>query len=186
MPPLKNLEIRPLSAPSARENKAELFGLFQLIPGVNYRPQDVTATKKDDGRVLHAKWKHSHAAFVDELPVGVLMAYEREAEGSEIYPENTLYLSELAVTKNYRGQGIAKLLLAQVIGQAVERGNFHKLRGPLNFSLQTAAVLANERAQRLYRSFGFKDVGYKDYDNRSDVVMRATPEEIIAANASRS
>jgi ribosomal protein S18 acetylase RimI-like enzyme len=45
------------------------------------------------------------------MPIAIIIAYERQLELNNLYPNNTLYISELAVKYEYRNKGIAKQLL---------------------------------------------------------------------------
>ena len=103
--------------------------------------------------------------------VAILIAYEREAD-DHLYKNNSIYISELAVAKNSQQKGIAKKLIKIFI----ENNKFLQLTGDLNFTIQTNSSDQNKHVVSLYKSFGFKEVGKKEYDNRTDVVLRLSAE----------
>lgn len=121
-------------------------------------------------RILHAKWNHSLIALDDEGNyAGVIIGYEREAEGNQQYPVNSIYLSDLAVAKKHQGKGWGKMLVGKWLELSEQRG-FLKLTGKLAFSVQTNSAAWNAHVQRLYEGFGFRKVAEKNYDNRVDNV----------------
>lgn len=166
-----------MNAEFASQHIDELYGLVQLIPEVSYTRDDLLAEAKADGRILHAKWQHSYAIAEGDKMVGIVMGYEREPDHTANYPENTLYISELAVDPEYQGRGFGRALLSKFLADALEKG-FTKLSGPLSFTVQTNTAAWNEPVRSLYESFGFEAIGQKDYGNRIDVVMRASPDAI--------
>jgi ribosomal protein S18 acetylase RimI-like enzyme len=172
--------IHPISSEEAAAHVDELYRLVSLIPEVPYDPQDLLATSKPDGRVMHAKWQHTYGVFSQGALVGFVMGYEREAEANSNYPVNSLYISELAIDPAYRGLGYARRLLRRQFQDVLSDG-FHVLEGPVVFSLQTNSAEWNESVRQLYHSFGFQDVGEKQYPNRRDVVMRASADEVEQA-----
>ncbi|MCF8336125.1 MAG: GNAT family N-acetyltransferase, partial [Bacteroidales bacterium] len=101
-----------------------------------------------------------------------LIAYERQAEEHPSYRENSLYISELAVDREYRGQGIARELLKTFFQHS---SRFKYLQGDLVYTVQTNSAGWNEPARRLYESFGYEPAGTKKYENRTDVVMKKRP-----------
>lgn len=177
MLPPSPVEIEKLTKELATAHIGDLVGLANQIPGVKYTAQDVLADHKGP-RDMHGKWDHSLAVFEGGRPIGLLMAYEREAEGNEQYPENTLYLSELAVSEDHRGQGIAKDMLRELFTKSNNESGFQVLSGELNYSVQTNSADWNSRVVELYESFGFKKRATKEYPNRTDVVLGAAKSEI--------
>lgn len=141
-------------------------------------PNDLLAEEKPDGRVMHAKWDHTYEITDDGKVVGFIMGYERKAEPNSYYPENTVYLSELAVDPNYQHQGYAHKLINKFLSDAIHQG-FSELEGEVNFSVQTNSAAWNEPVRRLYEQFGFHEIGKKEYDNRTDIVMKASFDEVI-------
>ena len=93
---------------------------------------------------------------------------ERGGAEDAHYPHNTLYISELAVTEAYRRKGIARALIRMVMENVT---TFSHLSGPLVFAVQTNAAEWNAPVIALYRSMGFTPRGFKDYDNRRDVIL---------------
>lgn len=173
--PLPNSTIQNLTKETAIEYAEQLAELANLIPQVNYSPADLLAEHKGD-RILSAKWLHSLVQFNDNQPIAFVMGYERSAEANPQYPCNTLYLSELAVARRYQGQGVAKFLLQNFFKKNNELG-FSELAGDLNYSVQTNSADWNQSVVKLYESFGFKRRAFKEYPDRTDVVMGvSTPD----------
>jgi ribosomal protein S18 acetylase RimI-like enzyme len=148
-------------------NAKVLAQLADSIPLVEYSEDDILADSKP-GRIFHGKWEHSLAAFHQEKPIAVIIGYEREKEENDLYPENSIYISELAVDNQYRKQGLARELLYQFLSQ---HKSFLHLQGKLRYSIQTNSDEWNKYVIDLYKAFGFKQVGTKAYDNRTDVVL---------------
>jgi ribosomal protein S18 acetylase RimI-like enzyme len=166
-------EPQPINADFVTSHLDEFYELVKLIPEVTYTKEDLLAEAKADGRILHAKWQHSYALTEGDKVVGFVMGYEREAEDNINYPKSTLYISELAVAPEHQGQGYGRKLLGHLLNDAIQHG-FIELTGPLNFTVQTNAADWNGPVRTLYKSLGFSEVGYKRYENRSDVVMKAS------------
>jgi GNAT superfamily N-acetyltransferase len=149
-------------------NATKLTKLVDSIPLVDYTEADVLADSKP-GRSFLGKWEHSLVVFDSEEPVAVIMGYEREAENNDLYPANCLYISELAVAANYQRQGLAGKLVAIFLDY---NKALNYLSGPLVYAIQTNSADWNQHVIRLYKSFGFEQVGTKVYENRTDVVLR--------------
>lgn len=158
----------------ANKNIDAFKQLVDQIPFVHYTKEDVLCENKGE-RALYAKWEHSLVVYDHEAPIAMLMAYERAKEGNEQYPENSLYISELVVDKEYQRKGIAKKLLEIFFDINIEKG-FQILSGPIAFSIQTNSAEWNSHVQRLYQSFGFVQRATKQYDNRTDSVFGWKPD----------
>ncbi len=178
--PSPSLAVQALDKGFATEHVDRLYELVKLIPGVHYEPEDVLATTKPDGRIMHAKWQHSYVIVDDQTPVGLVMGYERKAEANALYPSNSLYISELAVDPAYQHHGYARELLARQLKDTLNRG-FAELDGAIRFSVQTNSAEWNEPVRELYKSFSFQITGHKQYPNRTDVVMQADVQGVTAA-----
>ena len=86
-------------------------------------------------------------AYEGEQAVGLAICFEGF---STFYAKPLLNIHDFVVSPQYRGKGIAKLLLDKIESTAIER-NYCKL---------TLEVLeGNHRAQKVYRDFGF--AGYE-------------------------
>lgn len=142
--------------------------LADLIPLVRYTEKEILAESKP-GRTFHGKWEHSLIVFDQDNPIAIIISYERKKEGNDQYPENSIYISELAVDENYRRQGLARELIKQFLDF---NKSFLHLDGNLLFSIQTNSADWNQHVVNLYKSFGFEQVGTKEYDNRTDVVLK--------------
>jgi ribosomal protein S18 acetylase RimI-like enzyme len=146
-----------------------LTQLANLIPEVSYTSEEILSDTKGS-RSLHNKWQHSLLLMDEDMPVGFIMAYEREAEDDQQYPANTLYISELAVAETHQGQGFAKKLLRSFFEKNYATG-FITLDGDLNYSLQTNSAEWNSPVVDLYKSFGFVERAIKTYPNRADIIL---------------
>ena len=165
---IKNYPVYNLDKKLATKYSTEIATLANLIPLVNYEEKDILAESKDD-RIFYGKWEHSLIVFDDKKPIAIIIAYERGKEKNLQYPENSIYISELAVDKNYQGKGIAKKLLELFFKLNT---NFSHLTGPLLFTIQTNSASWNKFVLDLYHSFGFKEFATKEYSNRTDVILR--------------
>jgi len=153
----------------AEEHAADLASLASQIPQVEYTVEDILAEQKGE-RGLFNKWQHSLVIMDGSKPIAFAGGYERRAEGNLQYPENTLYVSELAVAQTHQHQGIARSLLRQFFELNNEIG-FLSLNGDLNYSIQTNSAEWNKHVIGLYKSFGFEQRATKEYPNRTDVVL---------------
>ena len=159
----------PLTRALAEDYATELASLASLIPLVEYTAEDVVSEQKGE-RMLSNKWLHSLIIIEDSKPIAFVMAYERQSEENAQYPDNTLYISELAVAETHWHQGIAQSLLQQFFERNNELG-FRTLSGAFNYSIQTNSADWNKHVISLYESFGFKQRAIKPYPNRTDVVL---------------
>lgn len=157
----------------AEEHASELVKMLNQIRGVNYTQEIVTSNQTLVG-VCHEKWNHSLVVLDERRSIGVVMGYEREAEGNEQYPENTLYIGELAVMEDYQRRGIGRALLRTFLDYNKRKG-FLCLTGDFNFSIQTNSAPWNQHVQNLYKFFGFSVRTTVDYPNRTDFVLGFKP-----------
>lgn len=171
-----HLEVTGLTREIAQEHIDDLVRLANQIPEVTYSPEDILADQKGD-RLQHNKWDHSLVVFDGGSPVALVMGYERQAEGNDQYPRDTIYISELAVAQTHQGRGVARRLLAEFFRNSFKSG-FRTLKGELNYSIQTNSAEWNEHVVELYESFGFKKRALKDYPNRTDVVLGVSAEDL--------
>ncbi len=155
-----------LDKETAHSHATAIKDLINHIPNATYTETDFLAGEKD-GVVKHAKWKHSLIVFDSGVPIAVLLAYEREAEGNEQYPVNTIYINQLAVLKNYQRQGIGRKLLLHFISL---HSSFYELSGNPTVSVQTNSRKSNQHVQNFYKSLGFKKRAEKEYPDRVDIV----------------
>jgi ribosomal protein S18 acetylase RimI-like enzyme len=153
----------------AEAHADELVILADTIPLISHTSQDILGETKGD-RKLYAKWLHGLVVVKDLETVGFVAAYERAAENNEQYPQNTLYISELAIAEAHRRQGIATALM-QLFFQKNDALGLTVLSGDLNYSLQTNSAIWNKPVIDLYKSLGFKERATKQYEDRTDLIL---------------
>lgn len=166
----------PLTRELAEEHAEDLASLASQIPQVEYSSEDILAENKG-GRELLNKWQHSLVVMEGGKPIAFVMGYERRSERNPQYPEDTLYVSELAVAETHQRQGIALRLLRQFFEHNNEIG-FQTIDGKLSYSIQTNSAERNSHVIDLYKSFGFKERAMKEYPNRIDVVLGVDSNEL--------
>lgn len=159
-----------LTSEFAQSNAKTLAELASLIPQVDYTEADILADRKGD-RTLHGKWSHGLVVVNPDLdPIAFVGAYEREAEGNHQYPANTLYISELAVSPEHQGHGVATDLMRAFFAKNDSIG-LQVLSGELNYSLQTNSAPWNQHVVNFYKSLGFQERVLKKYEDRTDIVL---------------
>lgn len=166
----------PLTRELAEEHAEDLASLASQIPQVEYGPEDILAENKGDRELLN-KWQHSLVVIEGGRPIAFAMGYERRSERNTQYPEDTLYVSELAVAETHQRQGIARRLLQQFFEHNNGIG-FQTLDGKFSYSIQTNSAEWNTYVIDLYKSFGFKERATKEYPNRTDVVLEVNSDEL--------
>lgn len=154
----------------------DLTAIANQIPEVSYCAEDILSNLKGDRQLLN-KWDHSLVIFDDNKPIALAIGYERHAERNVQYPNNTIYISELAVADTHQHQGIGRFLLSQFFKLNDEIG-FISLSGELEYSVQTNLAEWNSHVIDLYKSFGFKQRATKVYPNRLDVVLGLSAESL--------
>ncbi len=165
---LDTYQVVQLDKEFASSHAHDLALMADQIPLIEYTSEHILAEEKPDRKFL-GKWGHSLAVLDHNMPVAFLMAYERQAEANGYYPNNSIYISELAVEKQYQGKGIAKKLLAVFLKRAAKEGYNH-LKGPIMCSVQTNNADWNTHVQKLYEDAGFTKTGEKQYANRTDTI----------------
>jgi ribosomal protein S18 acetylase RimI-like enzyme len=148
---------------------AEIIDQIQIPFIEHYSEREVLAESKQE-RKFYGKWEHSLVVFDQETPIAAIIGYEREAEKNEQYPENTLYISELAVHREYQRRGVGRRLLRIFLDYNAEKG-FIYLAGDLNFSIQANSAEWNEYVQNLYKSFGFTERATKQYEDGANQLV---------------
>ena len=117
----------------------------------------------------------SRRSFTEELTRNTcarFLVIEHEGEiagyGGMWFVVDEAHVTNIAIRADLRGQGLGKKLLEDMLQLAADSG----------MAFMTLEVRrSNERAQRLYRSHGFVDVGYrKRYyeDNHEDALIMTT------------
>ncbi|MFA5030343.1 MAG: GNAT family N-acetyltransferase [Patescibacteria group bacterium] len=151
----------------AKKYAKRIAQLLDAIPLVDYTEKEILAESKEE-REFFGKWEHSFVVFDHNIPIAVIICYERKAEGNVQYPVNSLYISELAVDEVYRGKGIARKFIKFFLNT---NKKLTSLDGQIAYSVQTNSADWNSHVVRLYESFGFKKIAFKQYDNRRDAVL---------------
>ena len=172
-----NITTEELTKEFAEKHAGKLVALAGQIPGIEYSASDILAETKGD-RLLLNKWAHSLALTEGGEPIAFIMGYERASEGSEQYPQDTLYISELAVKESHQKKGIARELLKSFFEKNNNLGMQHP-DAPLNYSIQTNSAEWNEYVINLYKSFGFKERALKEYPNRTDLVLGVDKDDLL-------
>lgn len=173
LPPIDGYQVKLLDKATAERNIDVITRMFNNIPLVHYTASEVLEETKGT-RIMHRKWEHSLVVFDGDRLIALVVGYERDAEGNDQYPQNTLYISELVVDEDYQRKGIARNLLRRFIAYNTQLG-FIDLDGELNFSVQTNQAEFNKHVQDLYKGIGFEQRAIKVYENRTDIVMSYKP-----------
>lgn len=166
--------IRVLDKGTAENYASELARLANQIPLVEYTEKEILAEEKGE-RKFYGKWEHSLVMFDAGKPIALVIGYERKSEGNEQYPEDTLYISELAVSENYQRRGLGRFLLKRFFEHNNKIGMKY-LGAELNYTVQTNLADWNKYVQDLYKSFGFIPRATKSYENRVDVILGWRPK----------
>jgi len=167
-----------LSKDFAQKQISDLVEIINQIPLVNYSSKEILAEKKG-GRIFYGKWYHSLVLIDKNKPLGVIIGYERKSEKNDQYPENTIYISELGISKQYQKRGLGRKLV-QIFLHYNQQIGFKHIKGTLNFSVQTNSAQFNQHVINLYKSLGFKERALKKYDNKVDLVFGLHPEKSCA------
>lgn len=171
----KEFTIFKLTKELAEKYIDSIINVLDSIPQVDkHNSEQVLADQKED-RIYHKKWEHSLLALDQNNEfAGIIMGYEREKENNEQYPQNTIYLSELAVNRTFQNQGLGKFLIQTWLEYNKKLG-FLELEGSLRFAVQTNKDKWNKHVQKLYEFFGFTKISEKSYGNRIDNVYALNP-----------
>ena len=165
----KNFTLYKLDKNCAKKYQDKIVSLLRMIPKTSYKSEDILAERKGE-RVFHSKWEHSLILFDKDIPIGVLIAYEREKENNDLYPENSLYINEIAVSEKYQGYGIGKYLMGYFLKHNQKFFSFQN-SDKIIFKIQTEDSIENLKVINFYKSFGFKERGRKKYSEKYDLVM---------------
>ena len=166
----QEFQIKQLTKELAQQFADDIVAALDQIPLTEKHSVEKVLADTKGERVLHAKWEHSLIA-VDEQNTfaGVVIGYEREKEDNDQYPENSIYLNDVAVSANFQKRGLGKFLVNEWLKFNKEVG-YKKLDGFLCFTVQTNKAEWNSHVQKLYESVGFHKRAEKMYDNRTDNV----------------
>ncbi|MBP9732499.1 MAG: GNAT family N-acetyltransferase [Candidatus Magasanikbacteria bacterium] len=159
---IKNFPVFGLTKDLAKKHVDVLTNLCNQIPLVSYTQEKILADSKED-REFFGKWEHSLIVMDNNKPIACLIAYERKAGPPDQYPQDSLYISELAVDQKYQKQGIAKALLNIFLENTRQKNTV--------YTIQTNEAPWNTHVQNLYKSFGFELTGKKQYEDRTDIIF---------------
>jgi len=143
------------------------------VNGVTVRPmarRDLDDIQSIEETVFSTPW--SRSAFREGLEAGASVSWAAEQEGRVVgylvswIVEDELHIGNVAVAPACQGRGIARKLVGRSLEHAAEQG------------VRWAALevrRSNDRAQELYRSFGFRRIGvrrrYYSVDGEDAIVM---------------
>lgn len=167
------IKISPLDKQLAQKYSEKIVDIWNLIPLSHHTTEDLL-TEDKHGRHMYAKWKHSLMALSDSGEImGFLIAYERQAESDNLYPTNTIYLNSLSVDNLSQGKGLGSFLVKHLVDRLKNLDSFYELEGKIKtLTVQTNASDWNQKVIQFYEKLGFTTVGFKDYPNKKDIVMR--------------
>ena len=148
------------------------------------RRRDLRRIMEIEHQVFPEPW--SHAVFVSELSLRRGRAYRVAKEGRQtvgylglMFVDDEAHVTTVAIAPEHQGRGLGRELMAAAIRIALAEGSRH-------VSLEVA--VHNERAQALYRRFGFVPVGVrKNYYPRTqeDAIVMFAYDVDSAAYAER-
>jgi ribosomal protein S18 acetylase RimI-like enzyme len=156
-----SIDIKTLTRAFAEAHVDRLTQLLNRIPLLDYTADDVLAEVSSRAKPLTDKWRQSLVAVNGDEVIGVLIAYVKRAD-SPYYPEDSCYLSEIAIDERWERRGIARTMTEQWLSNT---------KGSLPHSLQTNSAESNQPVADFYRRLGFEEVSSKAYDNRVDLMM---------------
>ncbi len=166
----KNFTIHKLDTNLIAKHSQQICTSLNQIPLVEPHTKKYLLQLEKPGRKLHHKFDHSLIALSGNNYAGVIIGYERESEGNEQYPRNSIYLSDFAVSQDFQKQGLGSYLIQCWLEHNTAIG-FLEFTGDLAFSVQTNSAAWNTHVQNMYESFGFRKTAVKEYENRVDSVF---------------
>jgi ribosomal protein S18 acetylase RimI-like enzyme len=174
----KEFKIYPLTRALADKYALPIISSLNQIPLTDTHSKEKLLSDIKGERKLYAKWDHSLIALTEaNIFAGVIIGYERKKEQNSLYDKNCIYLNDFAVSSDFQKKGLGKALTNTWIEDTQNKG-FMKLDGKLRLAVQTNKAKWNSHVQRLYESSGFKKIGEKGYENRTDNVYFLDLEEI--------
>jgi ribosomal protein S18 acetylase RimI-like enzyme len=132
-------------------DKNEIISLMPRFADIKLpewrKPEDIS--KKTENLINEAvinltEDKEILVAFTDNIVLGFVLLHTRKDFFTD---ESHGYISEIAVRKEFEGQGIGRLLLKASEKWSKEKG--YRLLG-------LHALIGNKRGQRVYEEFGFE------------------------------
>lgn len=128
-----------------------------MIELVRMRRRDLRRVMTIEKAVFPEPW--SHAVFASELALRKGRAYRVARQGREtvgyvglMFVDEEAHVTTVAVAPEHQGRGIGTRIMVGAVRIAQEEGARH-------ISLEVA--VNNERAQKIYRRFGFVPVGVR-------------------------
>lgn len=127
-----------------------IVGIATLLPAAALSDQ---ADYLDRLNLSQRLWLH----LIEQLLLRHLLQHD--------YPAGSFYIGNLAVAPECRNQGIGRQLLGQCIAEAsiAEAASFTEAQDPAAETnrIYISVDVSNSRAQKLYESLGFQEVGTK-------------------------
>ena len=147
---IRDYSVVALNRELATKHITEIVAITNQIQLVEYTPEQILDESQGPGM-----WEYRLLVLDGDQPIADLMAYEKN---------DSIYISILAVHRDYQRQGIGKELLRIFLER--NKGRY--------FTVQTNLAAWNKHVQDLYRSIGFEEIGKKEYDNRTDFIFGLT------------
>lgn len=165
--------IAPLTSSLAHERAADLLFAHNLIPSQKWGIDELLADR-DQLRPFLGKWDISRIAIAQNGDtVGFCIGFELPPDHT-FYHEPCFYLHRLAVVSTYQGRGVGAVLQAETVVGCFIRG-FAYVASPLTPVVlygQTDAADHNRTVRVFYETAGFRVIGQKPYDDRTDFIMK--------------
>jgi len=144
---MKNIEIKEIFS-----KQIEQYKMF-LALGLQTDEESLLITPKDNSNAAFPTKDRNDSftigAYVENVLVAVV-SFARDGEGREKLQHKGL-LSTMYVSKDFRGQGIARALLEEVIKRVKAIPGIEQIN--------LVVIANNSRAKRLYEKFGFEKFG---------------------------
>jgi ribosomal protein S18 acetylase RimI-like enzyme len=165
---INNYPVFILTKELAKKYQKQITEIWNLIPLSNHSIDDILLESKGT-RINWGKWQHSLIVIdqEEEKVIAFIVGFEREAEDNDQYPQDSLHLKTISVSKDYQKQGIGRKL-TQVWLDFNKVQGFKHLDGNFSFSVQTNGADWNKHVQDFYTSFCFKQTGTKEYKDKTD------------------
>ena len=160
----QTIEVARLTRRYAAQHADELLRLHNLIPYVKWAESDLLAAESDEGAPFQGRWQLSLVARARRQPIGLLVAYLREADAR--HPMESAYIHRLAVDAEWQRQGIGSGLI-----RTAATWYFSALPWLLSITSQTNDEIANRGVLEFYSRLGFRRTYPVRYPNKRDILL---------------